>query len=99
MNQPRQPDQQQTIGIEGHSLWRLAPEHVNILAKDEPDVKRPWVLNRPPARSSGGKNRLFDGLACRYVHALIAISLLGLALNAAFGALHVQLLIGFSEES
>jgi hypothetical protein len=22
-----------------------------------------WVLNRPPARSSGGKNHLFDGLA------------------------------------
>src|SRR5438445_12364000 len=35
-NQPRQPDEQQTIGvIEGRSLWRLAPEHVDLLAKNQ----------------------------------------------------------------
>jgi hypothetical protein len=33
---PRQPDEQQTIGvIEGRSLWRLAPEHVDLLAKNQ----------------------------------------------------------------
>src|SRR5215831_17807142 len=32
----RQPDEQQTIGvIEGRSLWRLAPEHVDLLAKNQ----------------------------------------------------------------
>jgi len=35
-NQPRQPDEQQAIGvIEGRSLWRLAPEHVDLLAKNQ----------------------------------------------------------------
>ena len=35
-NQPRQPDEQQTIGVvEGRSLWRHAPEHVDLLAKNQ----------------------------------------------------------------
>ena len=35
-NQPRQPDEQQTIGVvEGRSPWRLAPEHVDLLAKNQ----------------------------------------------------------------
>src|SRR5262245_53845884 len=30
------PDKQQTIGVvEGRSLWRLAPEHVDLLAKNQ----------------------------------------------------------------
>src|SRR6266540_3869550 len=33
---PRQPDEQQTIGVvEGRSLWRPAPEHVDLLAKNQ----------------------------------------------------------------
>src|SRR5467141_1353162 len=33
---PRQPDEQQTIGVvEGRSLWRPAPEHIDLLAKNQ----------------------------------------------------------------
>ena len=34
-NQSRQPYEQQAIDVvEGHSLWRLAPEHVDLMAKN-----------------------------------------------------------------
>ena len=40
-NQPRQPDEQQTIGVvEGRSPWRLAPEHVDLLAKNQISASR-----------------------------------------------------------